>query len=207
VLAGAPIDAHAEKAGIAFLAANTPLGVFRELVRLGEGRVLGRHALVVWQQTSVTLDEIYASLQLADAADAQVHTALIARFRNWHACAVDLPGTYYLQVVEQLFQNNALAEGRFVSLGHRIDLADVHVPIFMLAARDDQLVGTRQLFATETLVTTPPSQLAQLVAPCTHLGLFMGERTLTEIWPNITRWMIADETEHAPRSERAQRPH
>lgn len=207
VLAGAPIDSHAEQAGVAFIAANTPLGVFKELVRLGDGRMLGRHALVIWQQTSVTLDEIYASLQLPADTDVDRHAAMIARFRNWHAWAVDLPGSYYLQVVEHLFKNNELAEGRFVALGHRVDLADVHVPIFMLAARDDQLVGTRQLFATETLVATPPSQLEQVVAPCSHLALFMGTRTLAEVWPNIARWMIAEETEHAPRSEPAHCPH
>jgi poly(3-hydroxyalkanoate) synthetase len=34
-----------------------------------------------------------------------------------------LPGSYYLQVVQQLFKENRLASGTFVALGQRIDLS------------------------------------------------------------------------------------
>jgi poly(3-hydroxyalkanoate) synthetase len=191
VLAGAPIDMRAEDGGIASIAANTPLNVFRELVQLGDGRMLGRHALVVWQQTFISTYEVRKALQRS-ADVLPDNDALIAQFRAWYAWAVDLPGSYYLQVAEQLFQHNALAEGRFIALGRRIDLADIEVPILMLAARDDELVAAAQMFATETLVATPPSQINKMVAPCNHLGLFMGARTLAESWPAIARWMSGD---------------
>src|SRR5262249_1994048 len=133
VLAGAPIDMRAEDAGIAWIAANTPLSVFRELVKLGEGRMLGRHALVVWQPAFSSAYEVRKVLQLS-ADVLPDDDALIEQFRAWYAWAVDLPGAYYLQVAGQLFQDNELATGRFVALGRRIDLADVDVPILMLAA-------------------------------------------------------------------------
>src|SRR5262249_4945498 len=113
-----------------------------------------------------------------------------------------LPGAYYLQVAEQLFQDNELATGRFVALGRRIDLADVDVPILMLAARDDELVAAPQMFAAENLVATPPSQIEKLVAPSNHLGLFMGARTLAEIWPRVSRWMSGDAIRRALRRGR-----
>jgi len=209
VLAGAPIDTQAEQAGISLVAANTPPGVFKELVRLGNGCVLGRHALVVWQQTSITREEIYAALQLPADASPQDHVDLIDSFRNWYAWTVDLPGAYYLQVVERLFRNNEIVRGRFTALGHRVDLSDIHVPIFMLAGRDDQLVAPRQMFAIEHFVATPPSRIETAVAPCDHLALFMGTRTLTEIWPRIARWMIANETKRdvLRGNGRARRPH
>src|SRR5215831_9900809 len=60
---------------------------------------------------------------------------LIARFREWYAHPIDLPGTYYLEVVQRLYKDNQLATGCFAALGRPIDLAMVRGPIFLLAAR------------------------------------------------------------------------
>jgi alpha-beta hydrolase superfamily lysophospholipase len=65
------------------------------------------------------------------------------------------------------------------------------VPIFLLAARDDELVAPPQLFAVERLVSTPPQHLRKLTADCRHLGLFMSRRVLREIWPDIVDWLIS----------------
>ena len=64
---------------------------------------------------------------------------------GWYAWTVDLPGTYYLQVVEQLFKENRLAAGDFVALGRRIDLSKLHCPMFLLAAPDDDVAPSRCL--------------------------------------------------------------
>jgi hypothetical protein len=66
---------------------------------------------------------------------------LIALFREWYARPIDLPGTYYLQVVQWLFKDNQLATGRFAALGRLIDLSRVSCPIFLLAAHNDEIVA------------------------------------------------------------------
>src|SRR5882757_10674014 len=48
VLAGAPIDVGAGESTLSRLAADTPLPMFDELVREGEGRMPGHHARDVW---------------------------------------------------------------------------------------------------------------------------------------------------------------
>ena len=68
-------------------------------------------------------------------------------FREWYARPIDLPGTYYLQVVQWLYKNNQLATGRFAAFGRPIDLSIVRGPIFLLAARDDEIVAPEQLLA------------------------------------------------------------
>jgi len=45
VLAGAPIDIAAGLSAVSALADATPLAVFHELVKLGDGRVLGHKVL------------------------------------------------------------------------------------------------------------------------------------------------------------------
>jgi poly(3-hydroxyalkanoate) synthetase len=114
-------------------------------------------------------------------------------FRDWESCILDLPGTYYLEVVKRLFKNNDLAAGRFIALGRKVDIAQVCVPIFLLAARDDEIVAPEQLFATATLVRTPANLVMRDTAPCNHLGLFVGKNVLRQNWPGIARW-ISDES-------------
>ena len=47
-------------------------------------------------------------------------TELEQCFRRWYVWTVDPPGTYYLQVVQRLFKENQIAEGRFVALGRQL---------------------------------------------------------------------------------------
>jgi poly(3-hydroxyalkanoate) synthetase len=188
VLAGAPIDIDAGESALSRLAKNTPVRVFEELVRLGEGRILGHHVLELWAP-ALAADEADRVLQIpSDVAPAQV-SELEERFRTWYAWTVDLPGTYYLQVVRWLFRDNQIVDGRFVALGRAIDLAEVRMPVFLLAARDDELVSPIQLMATMRVIGTPKAAVETIIQPCGHLSLFLGAETLGGTWPRIARWL------------------
>ena len=80
-----------------------------------------------------------------------------------------------MQVVEHLFKDNDLAAGRFVALSRKVDLSELGCPLFLLAARDDDVVAPEQIFATEHLVDRQRCSIQKAVAPCGHLGLFMGK--------------------------------
>jgi poly(3-hydroxybutyrate) depolymerase len=188
VLAGAPVDIAAGKSRLSELADNTPSSVFKELVELGDGRVLGHRMLKFWAP-ALGRGEIHRLLEPADAIDAAPFRRLESRFRDWYAWTLDLPGTYYLQVVAQIFKENRLASGDFVALGRRIDLSKLRCPLFLLAARDDDIVAPEQIFATEHLVGDGQSDIAKAIAPCGHLGLFMGRNILATFWPDIARWL------------------
>ncbi len=103
-----------------------------------------------------TATQIHQLLQTPEPIGSPAFAELEAIFRDWHAWTVDLPGTYYLEVIEKLYKRNEIARGEFIALGEPIDLASCAAPLFLLAARDDELVAPAQLFATEHLVGTPP---------------------------------------------------
>jgi poly(3-hydroxyalkanoate) synthetase len=65
----------------------------------------------------------------------------------------------------------------------------VRGPIFLLAARHDEVVAPEQLLAARHLVGS--KELRTEIAACTHLGLFMGATTLRQTWPEIARWLAA----------------
>ena len=189
VLAGAPVDTMAAPSVLSSLADGTPLEVFREMVRLGEGLVLGSKVLKLWGPASAEAEDIGRLLETEEAPGSQAFARLEAAFRDWYGWTADLPGTYFLEVVEKLYKRNEIAAGQFRALGKPTDLATVKAPIFMLAARDDELVTPPQLFAVEQLVATPPEHIRKLTADCRHLGLFMGRRILREIWQDIADWL------------------
>jgi poly(3-hydroxyalkanoate) synthetase len=191
VLAGAPIDIEAGRSPLSELARGTPMAIFREMVELGGGRILGSNILQFWAPDPVDRETVHRRLQAAEAIDSAAFQPLESRFQEWNAWTLDLPGAYYLQVAEQLFKENRLAGGRFVALGRCVVLADVQCPLFLLAARDDEVVAPEQLLATAHLVGSKPDSIRQVVAPCDHLGLFMGRTTLSETWPEIARWLAA----------------
>ena len=193
VIAGAPVDISAGQSGLSTLADMAPMALFQQLVGAGEGRVLGRQVRKFWCPMTIQPQEIHQILETTEEIGSPGFDRLEGQFRNWEDCILDIPGTYYLEIVERLFKNNDLAAGRFIALGRKIDLTRFNAPIFLLAARDDEIVAPAQLFATATLVSTPAHLILRDTAPCGHLGLFIGKNVLRQNWPAIARWIISGE--------------
>jgi poly(3-hydroxyalkanoate) synthetase len=187
VLAGAPIDIDAGASLLSLTAKNLPLGLFDEIVRLGDGRVLGQRVIDLWGP-ALHGQEAAIALQIGSGDDRE-SAALLKRFRTWYDWTVDLPGAYYQQTVLWLFKENRLAEGRFTALGREIDLGEVRQPIFLLAARDDELVASEQLMAVRRLVGSAPEHIESVLEPCGHLGLFVGSASLASGWARAARWL------------------
>ena len=211
VLAGAPIDVAAGSSALSRVAAATPLAIFHELVQLGDGVVPGRRALKLWAPDSVESEDIRRLLQTEAPAGSAAAMRLEKQFRDWYAFTLDLPGRFFLECVEKLYQRNELACGHLVALGQRIDLGRMRAPLYLIAARDDELVAPAQVLAAERLVGTRAPEIGKATAPCRHLGLFMGKRVLRDVWPGVVRWLQEPlalppmERRIAPRAEAAAR--
>jgi len=199
VIAGAPIDIAAAESGLSKLATRTPIRIFAELLKVGDGRLRGQMMLDLWGPTPTEEAAIRRELQItpadASAPLSPEERELHDRFRRWYDWTVDLPGIYYLEVVQWLYKENRLAQGTFFALGRRIDLAQVKLPMLLLAGRDDQIIASEQVLAAASLVGTPPEHIKTLVAPATHLGLFMGRDTLSRFWPDIVSWLDQPESQ------------
>ena len=185
VLAGAPIDLEAASSLLALTVRHLPIAMFEEVTRLGEGRVLGQRVIDLWRPAMQGAD-CAATLQVSDPGEA---AALSQRFRDWFESTIDLPGAYYHQTVLWLFKENRLARGRLTALGRGVDLRNVRHPLFLLAARDDELVAVDQLLAARRLVGTPADRIESVVEPCGHLALFLGAKSLAGGWTRAAQWL------------------
>ena len=190
VLAGAPVDVSTPSE-LSKMVAAVPQAAFEQMVQQGDGLVSGEHMLRFWNPP-FSQHDVEAVLQrnLGDGSDEA--RMLLDRFERWDRATLDLPGTYYLEVTDQVFRQNLIARGRFVALGRSIDLAEVRVPVFLLAGEDDIVVPRDQALASARLLGTPSAWLERACEPCGHLGLFMGRSALGQSWRRIARWLQAD---------------
>ena len=191
VLAGAPIDTDAGSGPIKRMAHRLPIGFYRDLVAAGDGRMLGRFMLAGWKNMHPTQQYLQKYLDLYRHLEDKSYIAHTEQFEQWYENAIDLPGRYYLQAIDELFKHNRFAKGEFVGLGRRLSLKDVTVPVVLMAGDADDITTREQVFDAERLLGTPPEAIEKLLVPGGHIGLFMGERTLRETWPKIGRWIAA----------------
>ena len=189
-LAGTPVDVSTPSE-LSRMVAALPQAAFEQMVRQGDGLVSGEHMLKLWN-IPFTRQDVEAVLQRNLGDGSEEARTLLDRFARWDRATLDLPGTYYLEVTDQVFRQNLIAKGRFIALGRRIDVAEVRVPVFLLAGESDIVVPCDQAFATARLLGTQPAWLERASEPCDHLSLFMGRKVLSHSWWRIARWLQAD---------------
>jgi poly(3-hydroxybutyrate) depolymerase len=158
-------------------------------VKSGHGRVIGREVAELWGTATVDENTIRNTLQTPEPVDSPEFESIEGVFKTWNSWTIDVPGTYYLEVIEKLYKRNELAAGSFVALGQTIDLWRVRLPIYLLAGSADDVVTPEQLLALKRLAGTRREDIWHDVAPCNHLALFMGKQTLDEYWPKIAGWI------------------
>ena len=185
VLAGAPIDTQAAPSA---LAAPLDNAIQEQLLRLGEGLVLGRHLSRLWPGRPDETSRLMDYLQLSTSPATPEERELAEKFERWDQRLLDLPGAYYKQVADWLYRENRLVAGTFPALGRAVDLGVLRSPLFLLAGEQDAVVPPAQLFALVSHVAAD-LEIETALAPCSHLALFMGRRTLSEEWPRIAQWL------------------
>jgi polyhydroxyalkanoate depolymerase len=189
VLAGAPIDTDAGDGPIKRMAKATPMSFYEELVEVGGGVMRGKHMLQGWKNMHPAQHYIRDHIDLYERLDDPAYLAKEETFESWYENPIDLPGRWYLQVIEQLFKENRLAKGKFIGLGRTLDLRNITCPTYLLAGADDDITTSEQVLDAAKYIGTPKDRIVQKTVPGGHIGLFMGARNLKNHWPAIARWI------------------
>jgi poly(3-hydroxybutyrate) depolymerase len=192
VLAGAPIDTHAGDGPLKHLVRELPASFYDEMVDAGGGLMRGQTMLAGWKNMHPGEQYFGKFVDLYEHVEDSRYLKRTETFERWYENPIDLPGRYYLQAINLLFRENRLARGRFVALGRPLDLRDIRCPLYLLAGEADDITPKEQVFAAADLVGTPSDKIARRLVPGGHIGLFMGTRTLTQSWPAIAAWLLAN---------------
>jgi poly(3-hydroxyalkanoate) synthetase len=189
VLAGAPIDTDAGNGPVKRMAHEYPTSFYEELITTGGGLMRGEFMLNGWKNMHPAQHYIQDHVDLYEHIDDPLYLKKEEIFERWYENPIDLPGRWYLQAIVQLFKENRLANGKFVGLGHRLDLRHITCRVYLLAGASDDITTREQVFNAEKYLGTPKDKIMKKLVPGGHIGLFMGARTLKETWPEIARWI------------------
>ena len=187
-IAGAPIDTHVGESALRewtrLSARGNDIGLYRALVKLGGGVQLGKSQLRGFK-TLEPVGELDRLMRLLANIDDPDYVARHIAFTNWFEWTQDVPGAFYLWIVEHLFVNNELARGVLVVNGTQVDLTVIECPIFLLAGTTDHITPADQVWALADLVSTPSEHISRELVDAGHLGLFMGREALVGHWKPI----------------------
>ena len=186
-LAGAPIDFRAGDAVIhdwVDALGGSDLQFYRWVVEQGGGVLKGEHMLngfIMIRPENEVAKQMQLLTHLHDAEHLERHR----HFETWFKHVQDIPGAFYLWIVEHLFVENRLVGGTLEIDGERVDLARIDCPLFLLGGAGDHITPPPQVFAAADHVSTADADIEKHVNPGGHLGLFMGSEALREHWPPI----------------------
>ncbi|MFP5070537.1 alpha/beta fold hydrolase [Pseudonocardia nantongensis] len=193
-LAGAPIDFHAGESIISastkLMAGSMGMAPYKALVAAGGGNMPGSAVLSNFISIQPQ-SEVSRQLQLLENIDDPTHVERYRVFEDWFKYTQDIPGAFYLWLVENLFWRNRLIEGTLTVDGERVDMAAIDCPLLLLAGSTDHITPPPQLFAAAEKVSTPARDVTYRTASAGHLGLFMGRDALRHDWPVLMETVYA----------------
>jgi poly(3-hydroxyalkanoate) synthetase len=194
-IAGAPIDFHAGEAQIhkyvELFGATGDMSFYKRMVARHHGVMKGEYLLggfIAMQPEN----EITRQLALLKHLDNAEHVARYTVFEDWFKFCQDIPGAFYLWIVEHLFRNNALIKGELEIGGEIVDLRRIECPLFMLAGQKDHITPPEQVWAVADAVSTPAHKIMRDITSGGHLGLFMGREALRDHWPELMAGVHAE---------------
>ncbi|MGQ2989817.1 MAG: polyhydroxyalkanoate depolymerase [Brevundimonas sp.] len=117
-------------------------------------------------------------------------------FYNEYLSVLDLTEEFYLQTIDLVFQQHALAKGELVHHGKPVDLSAItDIALCTVEGEKDDISGVGQTQAAHGLCPNiPDDQRLLYVQPGVgHYGVFNGRRFREEIYPRVTDFIARNE--------------
>jgi polyhydroxyalkanoate synthase len=73
----------------------------------------------------------------------------------WNADGTRMPCRMHAEYLRQLYLNNALAKGEFLAEGHRVDLANIRLPMFVVGTETDHVAPWQSVYKVRGLTRSP----------------------------------------------------
>lgn len=191
VVAAAPIDVEAVSSRMAEYA-RLPIETFRFLVAMGNGLMKGKYILQGFKslQPEEHYFRKYKRLWQMISENDENGIQRFIRFENWYEYTQDLPGAFYLEVIEKIFKQNGLAKSGSIKFdGYSIDLGRINCPLIIMGGKKDHITPPKQVLALKNLVGTPSGDIIEIVTAGGHIGTLMGNEALKENWTTVNEML------------------
>lgn len=213
-LMGGPIDTRRNPTAVNELAEEKDLSWFEDNVTMdvpfpnaGFGRKVYPGFLQLTGFMSMNLDrhviaqkDFFMHMVRDDGDSAERHRD----FYDEYLAVMDLTAEFYLQTIEVVFIDHALANGTLKHRGELVDLSAIrNVALFTIEGENDDITGRGQTEAALDLCPNIPSALKYHYEQPNvgHYGVFNGSRFRKECAPKMLSFM-----EDAARSRQSSKP-
>jgi polyhydroxyalkanoate depolymerase len=115
-------------------------------------------------------------------------------FYDEYFAVLDLPGEFYLETVEWIFQDFRLPKGELTHHGERVDLAAIRkTSLPTVEGERDDICGIGQTLAAHDLCTgiRPYRKSHHMQPGVGHFGVFSGSRWNSQIYPIVRNVILA----------------
>jgi poly(3-hydroxybutyrate) depolymerase len=206
ILMGGPIDARKRPTKVDMFAKNKSVEWFEQMVTMtvppsykGHGRevypgflqLAGFMSMDMGRHINSHID-LFFSLANGDKTNAE----RISKFYDEYLSIMDLPAEFYLQTIEEVFKDFALAKGKFVSRDREVHLEDItKTAILAVEGEKDDIAAVGQTKAVLNLCKNVPDNMKQyhLEPNVGHYGVFSGSKFKKFIVPEICNFIYSQD--------------
>jgi polyhydroxyalkanoate synthase len=158
----------------------------------------------VFRATGIS-KEITKPLAILKNLDDRDYLAQIEAVDHFMDNMIAYPGRTFGQLYHRLFRANDLREGHLDLGGRRLELADVRVPVLVIAGAGDSIAPQRAVHRlTELLVHAP--EVVYRVAPGGHLGVLTGRGARATTWAHVDGFLAGHDRVPPPRRRAGKAP-
>ena len=201
---GGPIDTRCSPTSVNDMAMDRPIEWFRHNVIATvpmQYRGAGRRVYPGFMQLAGFMSmnlgnhmqshyEMFKHLTAGDEASAQATKDFYDEYRS----VADMTAEFYLQTVQEVFQDHALPNGTFLHRGKRVDLGDItRTALLAIEGERDDISGLGQTKAALDL--TPKLDSAKkryyMAEGAGHYGIFNGSKWRDRIAPVVEEFIAA----------------
>jgi polyhydroxyalkanoate synthase len=114
---------------------------------------------------------------------------------SWHAMntwvtdLIPMAGATYKQLIQELYRENRLIEGKMVLRGERVDLNRIRANLLNVIALADHISPPCQSESIMTKVSSKDQHMLKVKGG--HIGMMAGSGAMKYTWPHIEEWLAA----------------
>ncbi|UPM44078.1 class III poly(R)-hydroxyalkanoic acid synthase subunit PhaC [Halocatena salina] len=125
-------------------------------------------------------------LRLYDNLENEDFVENFARMERWLSEGIDVPGTTYVQFLEDIYQDNKLYENELVIGDEKVDLAEIDMPVLQIIGEYDHLVPASASTPFNDVIAS--DDVSVIESPTGHIGLSVSGSAHEAVWPDVSQW-------------------
>ncbi|MFC4357869.1 PHA/PHB synthase family protein [Halobium salinum] len=125
-------------------------------------------------------------VRLYDNVENDEFTENFARMERWLSEGIDVAGATYRQFLEDIYQENKLANNELELDGKRVDLGNIDMPVLQIVGEYDHLIPPEASTPFNELVGSDDVETFEF--PTGHIGLSVSSKSHAQLWPQVCDW-------------------